>query len=97
MLAWGYSVSALGPLSLLAYFHWHIGSVELLAASFAVAGLVNGAAPRGNRRGCQCDVGADRGFGDHKLYAFLQALGWDFVIRFRAGIAVQNAAGETPK
>jgi len=38
---------------------------------------------------------ADRGFGDHKLYEFLQGLGWDFVIRFRGGIAVQNAAGET--
>lgn len=38
---------------------------------------------------------ADRGFGDHKLYEFLQSLGWDFVIRFRGGITVQNAAGET--
>jgi hypothetical protein len=38
---------------------------------------------------------ADRGFGDHKLYAFLQLLGWDFVIRFRGCITVQNAAGET--
>jgi hypothetical protein len=38
---------------------------------------------------------ADRGFGDHKLYELLQLLGWDFVIRFRGRIAVQNAAGET--
>jgi hypothetical protein len=38
---------------------------------------------------------ADRGFGDQKLYETLQALGWDFVIRFRGGISVQNAAGET--
>jgi Transposase DDE domain len=38
---------------------------------------------------------ADRGFGDHKLYDFLQLLGWDFVIRFRGCIGVQNAAGET--
>ena len=38
---------------------------------------------------------ADRGFGDHKLYDFLQLLGWDFVIRFRGCIVVQNAAGET--
>jgi hypothetical protein len=38
---------------------------------------------------------ADRGFGDHKLYEFLQLLGWDFVIRFRGCIAVENAAGET--
>ena len=42
VLAWGYSISALVPLSLLAYFSWSIGSVALLAASFAVAGLVNG-------------------------------------------------------
>jgi Transposase DDE domain len=38
---------------------------------------------------------ADRGFGDHKLYDFLQLLGWDFVIRFRGCIVVQNADGET--
>ena len=38
---------------------------------------------------------ADRGFGDHKLYDVLQLLGWDFVIRFRGCILVQNAAGET--
>jgi len=38
---------------------------------------------------------ADRGFGDQKLYETLQALGWDFVIRFRGCISVQNAAGET--
>jgi MFS family permease len=42
VLAWGYSVSAFVPLSLLAYFYWHLGSVALLAASFGVAGLVNG-------------------------------------------------------
>jgi len=38
---------------------------------------------------------ADRGFGDQKLYELLQTLGWDFVIRFRGCISVQNAAGET--
>jgi hypothetical protein len=38
---------------------------------------------------------ADRGFGDRKLYDFLQLLGWDFVIRFRGCIVVQNATGET--
>lgn len=38
---------------------------------------------------------ADRGFGDTKLYAFLRDdLKWDFVIRFRAGIRVENADGE---
>ena len=37
---------------------------------------------------------ADRGFGDQKLYAYLSALGWDFVIRFRGCIQVENADGE---
>ena len=36
---------------------------------------------------------ADRGFGDQKLYGFLQTLGWDFVIRFRGGIQVEDSAG----
>jgi hypothetical protein len=36
---------------------------------------------------------ADRGFGDKKLYEFLGRLGWDFVIRFRAKIAVTSAEG----
>ena len=39
---------------------------------------------------------ADRGFGDHKLYEFLeQELGFDFVIRFRGNIHVTDAEGET--
>jgi hypothetical protein len=37
---------------------------------------------------------ADRGFGDQKLYAYLSLLGWDYVIRFRGGILVENAQGE---
>lgn len=37
---------------------------------------------------------ADRGFGDQKLYAHLAILGWDYVIRFRGAILVENAAGE---
>jgi hypothetical protein len=37
---------------------------------------------------------ADRGFGDQKLYALLQTLGWDFVIRFRGVIQVESADGE---
>jgi len=36
---------------------------------------------------------ADRGFGDQKLYRFLEALGWDFIIRFRGGIKVESAEG----
>ncbi len=38
---------------------------------------------------------ADRGFGDQKLYALLTLLGWDYAIRFRGGILLENAAGET--
>jgi hypothetical protein len=36
---------------------------------------------------------ADRGFGDQKLYRFLQTLGWDFVIRFRGAIQVEDSEG----
>ena len=32
---------------------------------------------------------ANRGFGDQKLYALLEALGWDVIIRFRGGISVE--------
>lgn len=38
---------------------------------------------------------ADRGFGDQKLYELLTLLGWDYVIRFRGCIHVENAARET--
>lgn len=38
---------------------------------------------------------ADRGFGDQKLYAHLAMLGWDYVIRFRGLIQVENADGES--
>ena len=37
---------------------------------------------------------ADRGFGDHKLFAFLKNLGFGYVIRFRGNIHVTDAAGE---
>ncbi len=37
---------------------------------------------------------ADRGFGDHKLFAFLEELGFGYVIRFRGNIHVTDAAGE---
>lgn len=42
VLAWGYTLSISVPISIGAYFHFDVGSVPLLAASFAVAGLVNG-------------------------------------------------------
>lgn len=38
---------------------------------------------------------ADRGFGDQKLYALLQELGFDYCIRFRGNIHVTDAQGET--
>ena len=37
---------------------------------------------------------ADRGFGDHKLFAFLADLGFGYVIRFRGNIHVADASGE---
>lgn len=36
---------------------------------------------------------ADCGFGDQKLYEYLAFLGWDFIIRFRGCIVVENAEG----
>jgi hypothetical protein len=39
-------------------------------------------------------VVADRGFSDSKLYSFLtEALGFDYIIRVRGGVYVENAAG----
>lgn len=40
---------------------------------------------------------ADRGFGDQKLYGYLQELGFDYVIRFRGCIRVTSATGDTRK
>lgn len=37
---------------------------------------------------------ADRGFGDQKLYPFLESLGLDFIIRFRGAIHVEAPDGE---
>ena len=42
----------------------------------------------------QATVLADRGFGDQKLYAYLERLKLDFIIRFRGVIHVQAASGE---
>mgnify|MGYP003348173389 CR=1 FL=1 len=39
---------------------------------------------------------ADRGFGDHKLYGHLEALGWDYVIRFRGNIHVEHEGVTKP-
>ena len=44
--------------------------------------------------GIKVTVLADRGFGDSKLYDFLERLGFDYVIRFRSCINVTSAKGE---
>lgn len=38
---------------------------------------------------------ADRGFADVRLYEMLESWGWHYVVRFRKGIAVTNAKGES--
>ncbi len=45
--------------------------------------------------GCSVTILADRGFGDHKLFAYLDELGFGYVIRFRGNIHVTDATGET--
>jgi hypothetical protein len=45
--------------------------------------------------GCRVTILADRGFGDHKLFAYLTDLGFAYVIRFRGNIHVTDASGET--
>jgi len=40
--------------------------------------------------GCRVTILADRGFGDQKLFAFLAALGFGYVIRFRGNIYVTD-------
>jgi DDE family transposase len=47
------------------------------------------------RSDCAVTILADRGFGDHKLFALLDELGFGYVIRFRGNIHVTDAAGET--
>jgi len=44
--------------------------------------------------GVKVTILADRGFGDHNLYALLKDLGFDFVIRFRGVVLVQSREGE---
>jgi hypothetical protein len=45
--------------------------------------------------GVAVTVLADRGFGDVKLFAFLQSLGFDYAIRFRGNVQVTAETGET--
>ena len=45
--------------------------------------------------GCRVTILADRGFGDHKLFAYLADLGFAYVIRLRGNIHVTDVSGET--
>ena len=45
--------------------------------------------------GCRVTILADRGFGGQTLFAFLDRLGFGYVIRFRGNIHVTNAAGQS--
>jgi Transposase DDE domain len=45
--------------------------------------------------GCRVTVLADRGFGDQKLFGFLDELGFGYVIRFRGNIRVTDGNGDT--
>src|ERR1700688_384194 len=45
--------------------------------------------------GCRVTILADRGFGDHKLFAYLADLSFAYVIRFRGNIHVTDASGKT--
>ena len=43
--------------------------------------------------GCRVTVLADRGFGDQKLFAFLDKIGFGYVIRFHGNIRMTDTAG----
>jgi hypothetical protein len=45
--------------------------------------------------GCRVTILADRGFADQKLFAFLDTLGFGYVIRFRGNIHVTDADGQS--
>ena len=45
--------------------------------------------------GCHVTILADRGFGDQKLFPFLDTLGFGYVIRFRGNIHVTAADGQS--
>ena len=83
------------------------GRAHALAVVLRVQGGIDGKAQRhrghvpqsGSRRRCPTEtkvtILADRGFGDAKLFGFLEELGFDYVIRFRGDIFVTAADGET--
>src|SRR3984893_10657390 len=45
--------------------------------------------------GCRVTILADRGFADHKQFAYLAGLGFAYVIRLRGNIHVTDVSGET--
>ena len=45
--------------------------------------------------GVSATILADRGFGDVKLFAYLETLGFQYVVRFRGNVKVSAADGET--
>lgn len=45
-------------------------------------------------QGVKVTLLADRGFGSRRLYDYLQKLGWNFVIRFRESVLVEDESGE---
>jgi Transposase DDE domain len=45
--------------------------------------------------GTRATILADRGFGDAKLFGFLEELGFDYVVRFRGDVFVTAVDGET--
>ena len=45
--------------------------------------------------GCKVTILADRGFGDQKLFGFLDRIGFGYVVRFRGNIRVTDANNET--
>jgi len=86
VLAWGYSLSVLVPLSLAAFFVWHVASVPLLAVVFAISGFVlgvqdtledaaTGALAPASERGLAFGLlGATNGMGDLLSSAIVGAL-----------------------
>lgn len=61
---------------------------------FDILSALNDALPVGVER---VIVLADRGFGSTELYAHIEALGWDYVIRFRGCIEVEDSKSGVSK
>jgi MFS family permease len=86
VLAWGYTLSVLVPVSLAAFFAWHVASVPLLALVFSISGFVSGVqdtledaatgvlAPASERGLAFGLLGATNGMGDLLSSAIVGAL-----------------------